>query len=501
MTRPAVTHMLPADGPPLFLPLGESGARSYRFKGGLVVNRSRFLSTLLVASVPAVSGCATGGGGGGGGSGDSDAYRESEYTRSAELFLTQAEMAGQLDKFQLALEAAMKEMANDPGNAVGYFQAARAQIGLEDYVAADTLLSKAVAMHPPYESEEKVYRETAWIAAFNAAVGMDDTNAVLELLQAAEMIFPGRRPEALRNMGVHYEALGRDDEAIAAFGAALEIIRGPRTAEMMEQDSVMAQSWLAQEAVLASSRAMLLSRQERYAEAADEYAAYLARFPGDVSALSQMAAQLAAGGNPDSAQAIYDGLLHGAGMGIRDYFNVGVGLYMAENYPRAAEAFRKVVDVSPQNRDALLNLTTALYQGEDWEACAPVGRRLLELDPYGANNHIMLARCLSETEQDLEAGGVIEQYEALDFLINSATLSPKAGGGGVVTAELTNRTLTPGTMITVLVHFSGADGAQVGTSSLRVAAPQMEETVEFTADYTSDEEIMGYYFLIVPPRS
>ena len=469
------------------------------------MNRSRFLSTLLVASVLSVSGCATGGGGEGGGGGGSDAYRESEYTRSAELFLTQAEVTRQIDKFQLALEAAMKEMANDPGNAVGYFQAARAQIGLEDYVAADTLLKKAVELHPAYEPEEKVYRETAWIAAFNEAVGLsetnNDTNMVLESLQAAEMIFPGQRPEALRNMGVLYEQLDRNDEAIEVFGASLAIIRSKRTEEMMERDSTIALSWLAQEGVLASSRAMLLSRQERYAEAADEYGAYLARHPGDVSALSQMAAQLAAGGNPDSAKAIYDGLLQGEGMGIRDYFNVGVGLYMAENYARAAEAFQMVVDVSPQNRDALLNLTTALYHGEDWEACAPVARQLVELDVYGADNYVMLARCLSEIGEDLEAGAFIEQYEALSFTVSSATLSPKADGGGSVTADLTNKTMNPGTMITVVVHFSGGDGAQVGTSSIRVRAPAKDETVSFTADIASDEEIMGYYFLIVPPRS
>lgn len=263
----------------------------------------------------------------------------------------------------------------------------------------------------------------------------------------------------------------------------------------------MAQSWLDQEGVLVSSRAMLLSRQERYAEAAAEYGTYLERYPGDISALSQMAAQLAAGGNADSAKAIYDGLLQGQGMGIRDYFNVGVGLYMAENYGRAAEAFRKVLEVSPQNRDALLNLTTALYQGEEWEACVPVGRQLVELDVYGADNYAMLARCLVATDDELEAGAILEQYKALRFTISSAALSPKAGGGASVTADLTNKTLEPGTRITVVVHFSGGDGAQVGTNSLRVEAPAKDETVSFTADIDSDEEIMGYYFLIVPPRS
>lgn len=303
------------------------------------------------------------------------------------------------------------------------------------------------------------------------------------------------------NMGIIYEQLGRDDEAIDALGAALAVIRGPHPQEMMARDSALAQGWLDQEALLTSSRAMLLSRQERHNEAADEYGVYLDKYPGDISALSQMAAQLAASGMADSAQAIYDNLLSGEQMGIRDYFNVGVGLYMADSFARAAEAFQKVVDVSPQNRDALLNLTTSLYQAEDWEACVPVARQLVELDPFGAENHPMLARCLSETDEGLAAGKVIEEYQALSFTIGAAALSPNAGGGASVTAQLTNKTLAPGTMITILVHFSGGDGATVGTSSLRVEAPAIEETVDFRADLTSDEEVMGYYFQIVPPRS
>lgn len=467
------------------------------------MNRSRFLATLLVASVPALSGCATGGGGGGGGGNDRDAYRESEHTRNAELYLTQAELAEQVDKFQLALDAAMTEIGNDPGNALGHFQAGRAQIGLRDYVAADSLLNKALALYPDYRPDVDIYRETAWIGAFNASTGLEmaDIEESLRLLNAAEMIFPRQRPEALMNMGVLYEQLGRNDEAIDAFGAALEIIRGPQTGEMMQRDSMLAQGWLNQEASLAPNRARLLSLQERYLEAANEYEAHLARHPGDISALSQMAAALAAGGMADSAQAIYDHLLAGEDMEIGDLFNIGVGLYLADDFVKAAEAFQKVVDVSRQNRDALLNLTTSLYQANEWAACAPAGLQLVDLDPYGGDNYVMLARCLSETGQEQEAGDIINAYENLAFTITSAALTPNVGGGGSVTANLTNKTLEPGTMITIVVHFNGGDGTTVGTSSLRVEAPGKDETTSFRADLTSDKNVVGYYFLVVPPRS
>ena len=471
------------------------------------MNRSWFVPTLLVASVAALSGCATGGGAAEEEGEVDSALRDTEYTRSAELFLTQGETLGTIDRFPQALEAAMSEISNDPGNAVGYFQAARAQIGLLNFVAADTLLEMALVLHPGYQEDVDYRRESAWIVAFNASIGFMDADSmegVLEVLESAEMIFPEKRPEALLNLGVTYSQLGRAEDAIEAFGAALEVLRGPRPDLYRQRgtpdDSAMVRSWLEEEQGMAFNRALLLGEQGRYGEAADEYQAYLERHPGHMSALSNMAASLSAAGMPDSAQAIYDGLLKGEGLGIREYFNIGVGLYLAEDFVRAAEAFREVVEKSPDNRDALLNLTTSLLEAGEYEECVPAARELVDLDGYDQGNYMFLARCLAETGDDMEAGRVVQAGQNLRFMISDAGLDLRAGGGGTVTATLTNKTLEPGTTITIRVHFSGDDGETVGTSSLRVEAPEQGAAEPFTAELASDEEVMGYYFQVIPPR-
>ena len=501
-------RMLPSDGHPKMDHFPSSptrGAAGHEANDSrrMVVNRSRFVPTVFVASVVVLSGCAMGGSKGEADNGDDTAIRETVNTRDAELYLTQAELSGPVDRFHQALQAAMAEVADDPENALGHYQAGRAQIGLQNFAAADRLFKRALELHPEYQAEVNFYREKGWISAFNASIGfqdLDSLEAVVEVLQDAEMIFPGRRPEAIINLAATYSTLGRIEESIEAFGAALEIIRGPRTREMMIRDSSMAKGWLEHEEGLAFNRAALMSNMGRYDEAADEYAALFARHPDNISALSNMAAALSAAGMPDSAQAIYDNLLEGEDLAIRDYFNIGVGLYTADEFTRAAQAFQAVVDVSPQNREALLNLTLSLHGAEEFETCVPVARDLVDLDQYNQDNYNMLARCLVGIEEDLEAGRVIEAGQALPFTIGDPKLEPRSGGGGTVTANLKNNALEPGAMITIRVHFNGEDGGTVDIANLRLEAPAQGETVSFEASITSDEAVMGFYFQIIPPR-
>lgn len=462
---------------------------------------------LLVASVVSLSGCATGGGGGAEETGSSSALRDTPNTRTASLRLIQAEEAGQVQYFPEALQHAMNEIADNPGSALGHYQAARAQAGMGNYAAADTLFKRAMELYPGYEGEISFHREKAWIASFNQSVPLSDagdTEGAVKALEAAEMIFPSRRPEALFNLGVNYSLLGRNDEAVDKLGAALEVLRGPRPLELLgsgqPSDSALVADWMALEEPITFNRARVLSGQGRHTEVAEEYQAFLERHPGHITARINMAVSLAAVGDTVGAQAIYDDLLGGDDLGLRAYFNVGVGLYQAQQAAKAAEAFQKVVDESPQNRDALLNLVVALYESGQYDGCVQFARELVDLDEYVQENYMMLARCLVVVEQDLEAGSVIEASEALSFTISQAGLEPLMGGGGVVTGVLTNNTLEPGAGITVRVHFNGEDGASVGTTTLRLEAPEQGESMSFRADFASAESVLGFYFQVIPPR-
>ena len=473
------------------------------------MNKSSIGLSLAVGTALTLSGCASGGGGGGGEEGNPP--RENDDTRSAELFLTQAETLGDPSRFQEALNAAMAAILDDSTNSLGYFQAGRAQIGLGDYVAADTLFETAVELYPGYEQDIRIERESAWIELFNAAIGPLDANENEEgirILQAAEVMFPVQRPEALINLAVTYNKVGRVDDAIDAFGTALSVIRGPR---MQEADSATAASWADSEMNVSFNRAMLLGQQERYDEAIGEYENFLEGNPGDVAALSSLASVLSEAGMPDSAQAIYDNLLSGEDLGMRELFNIGVGLYGAaseatdpaagqELFGRAAEAFRQVADVAPENRDALFNLAQSHYEAGNWNELIPVARELLDLDGYNPDSYTILAQGLVETDQSQEAVEVLQRREGLAFRLEQSTLTPRAAGGGSVSGQLVNNTLESGTVVTIRVHFNGDDGAEIGATDIRVTAPAQGSAELFRADFTSDENVLGYYYEIVSPR-
>ncbi|MCY4400084.1 MAG: tetratricopeptide repeat protein [Gemmatimonadetes bacterium] len=472
------------------------------------MNKSRFGLPLVTATVFVLSGCASGGGGGGGEEGNPP--RENDHTRTAELYLTQAQTLGAAERYQDALAAAFNSIMDDSTNALGYFQAARAQLGLGDYVAADTLFGAALELYPGYDQDVRVQRESTWIELFNQAIiplDAGDSEEGARLLEAAEMIFPARRPEALINLGVTYTNLGRTQDAVDAYGNALEIIRGPRMAEV---DSTTAADWASRELSVTFNRAQLLSEAERYDEAATEYERYLESYPGDVGALSSLATTLAQSGMADSAQAIYDNLLAGTGLGMREYFNIGVGLYGAASdmeepeeaktiFERAAEAFRQVAEVAPENRDALFNLAQSLVDAENWEELIPVARALLELDGQNPDSYTILAQGLVGTDQTQEAVQVLEAREALAFRLEGSTLQPQARGGASLVGTFVNNTLDAGTTVTIRVHFNGEDGAEVGASDIRVTAPEQGGAEPFRATLDSDESVMGYYFEVLSP--
>ena len=473
------------------------------------MNKSRFGLPLVAATVFVLSGCASGGGGGGGGE-DGNPPRENDHTRTAELYLTQAQTLGATERYQDALNSAVSSILEDSTNALGYFQAARAHLGLADYVAADSLFDVALELYPGYDQDVRIQRESTWIELFNQAIVPLDAGDSAEgarILEAAEMMFPAWRPEALINLGVTYTNLGRTQDAVDAYGRALDIIRGPRMAEV---DSATAVDWASRELSVTFNRAQLLSEAERYDEAAAEYERFLESNPGDVAALSSLATTLSQSGMADSAQAIYDNLLAGTGLGMREYFNIGVGLYGAaskneepdearEIFVRAAEAFRQVAEVAPENRDALFNLAQSLVDAENWDELIPVARDLLDLDDHNPDSYTILAQGLVGIDQTQEAVQVLEAREALPFLLEGSTLQPQARGGASLVGTLVNKTLDAGTTVTLRVHFNGEDGAEVGATDIRVTAPAEGGAEPFRADLDSDESVMGYYFEVLSP--
>ena len=475
----------------------------------------RFESALLAALAVLLAGCASGGGAGSGGGGaigvETARPRSDTHTNSAELHLLRATDAeNPAVAYQQALTAALNGILQNPNNPLAYLQAGRAHIGLGQYLAADSMLTRAEQLYPPYLEDTVIDRENGWINLFNATLeNPGDLDAGIQLLETAEVIFPRMRPEALINLGVTYGNLGRYDEAVDAYGTALEIIRGPRIEEV---DSATAAGWRQRGQSVTLNQATILTIAQRFDEAAAIYSGYLESYPGDVQALNGLATALASGGQTDSAQAVYNDLLEMDGLTIRDYLNIGVGLYTAAGsvdttvadprpvYRRAATAFQAVADIAPQNRDAVYNLAQSLFDAQAWEALLPVSEQLMELDPYNPQTYLLRAFALDRTGEEMVAIEVYARSDSLAFTMQGSRLEPRSAGGGTLFVDLTNNTLDPGTPVELRVHFNGADGAEIGTVDVRVDAPAQGEEQRLQADLSSDVFVVGYYIEVLSPR-
>jgi tetratricopeptide (TPR) repeat protein len=426
--------------------------------------------------------------------------RDDEFTRSATLFLTQAQGAendaAAQERYGQALDAAMNAIAADPGNPTAYMLAGQAQVGVGDYVAADTLLTKAVSIYPVYELEADGVRETAWVEAYNEAIQAStagDTQGSIDAFEKANLIFRGR-PEAMLNLGASYSQVGEFAKAAGYFQMVVDLVDGT---DLVTADSARVEGWedMANQASL--YKGQVLAQGEMYTESQEAYRAYLARNPTDVSAMSALAMVTMASGDTLAAEQMYQDMMNQPDLSPRDLYDIGVGLFQSEDYAESASAFGRVLEIAPMHRDALFNRVTALYQADEWDAVLADGESLIGLDPNNPLAYQYVAFAYAQ-KGDTDTGIQFqERGEALSFTVENTQIQPFSGGGGSMTGQLTNNSVAAGTPIVLTIHFLGMDGTEAGSVDVTVIAPEAGMAEVFRAELDSDQDLLGFYYTVV----
>jgi tetratricopeptide (TPR) repeat protein len=427
--------------------------------------------------------------------------RDNTHTRSADLYLTQAQTAATDEdaeqRFQQALDAAHAGIEQDPENPKSYFQAAQASVGLNMFAAADSMFTKAEELHPRYILETEPWREQGWVNAYNAAIdplNAGDLERAAELFQFANDLYSAR-PEAFLQLGSLYARLDKLPEAAAAFGEARELLEESRVLQM--EDPELAEVWKQHWEIANTGLAQILSFSERWDEAADLYGEMLKEDPENVQILGALAGVLTELDQADSVQVLYRNLLSRSDLGERDLFNAGVGLYQIGEYDRAAEAFRTAAGMNPFNRDARMNLAQTLHIAEEYEALIPAARELLEADPLNGLAWIFLTRAYSEMDRTEEANAVFLQYQDIGYELENLRLDSEPQGGARITGQLKNNSAQPGTMVMLRFHFGGEEGQEVGTLDVQVEVPEVEALQFFQGRFSSPHSVTGYRYEVV----
>ena len=457
-------------------------------------------SVAVVAATLLATACASGGGGSSSSADEGNRPRETSFTQTAQLFLVQAQQTETPEpaRFQQVLDAANQAIDEDSLNPLAYRLAAEANLGLGNYELADEQLNHAVELYPEYGAELGIVRENAWVMAYNQAIPPlqdGDLETAKMHFEQANAIYKGR-PEAMLQLASLNERTGDSEGALAAYQEVVDLTTGPRYAQ---QDSATQVDWQEQEEIAAFNLAQGYARLERYDDALAAYEAYLERNPGNITAVSNMAGTLAQMGMADSANAVYSNLMDRPGMGARELFVVGIGLYNAENYSRAAQAFKASLDMNNMSRDAAFNYAQSLFLAEEFDDLEAAGRHLIELDPNNPNGYLLAGQGLLNMDQTEEALEISNISEELAFEVVQPTLQPVQGGGANLSGAIKNNTLDEGTTITLRFHFTTDEGIEAGTQEVTVQAPAADAEVAWQTQMSGSENVIGFWYEVVRP--
>jgi tetratricopeptide (TPR) repeat protein len=493
--------------------------------------RNRGSGLILALAAVVLSACATVGNGEPGAAGERP--RDDAETRAASMALAQAALA-QGDEarryYEEAVAAALRAIERDPQNPRAYLLAGQAAIGAEQWVKADTMLARAESLHPRFADQIVAEREEGWVLAYNLgaeAMNAGDFQRSLAYFGGADRLYQ-LRPEARLALAVIHTREGDTEAAIRAYRGALEILeRG--APEFYEAEQL--EAWAEDHQVATFNLANMLAQTGQFGEAAELLGRYLDR-AADLDTATRMQAMtaratfLGQAGRTEEAEALYAELMAAGALGANEYFQIGIGLFNAGEYVRAAEAFATAAELNPVSRDAYLNLVQALYTAaldlEDEPQTADRDRqirehytRLLEaadevsrFDPLNRNLlsfRLRALRGLADISPAAEAERlaqrsqeVFRQYQQQAYEVSDISMQFQDGNHVQLRGLLTNLTGTPGQEVALRFTLLDRDGSTLTTATANVTVPAVEESTQFSATaQVSQERLAGWRYELV----
>lgn len=436
--------------------------------------------------------------------------RNNDMTRSSARALEDAALAetpqAATALYQQAADAANEAIAADITNPLPYFQAGLAYIGLQDYGRAASMLDRAEELRPVYTLQTERTREQVWISIYQQAAPMvndGDYPGAIALLEQADLIYDGR-VEVKLTLGRLYVALSRWDEGISILESAMTIINSPRIDEM---DPETAADWRDQASGVPVDIAQAQIGAGYLEEAAASLEALIVTEPNNTSYLNTLASVYVRMEQPERANEVYDRLMAIPGLEGTDLYNIGVGLYQSSDYAAAGAAFAQAAEASVNDRDAL-EMWARSYQiayspTEDaetptaiLESLAEAAGRWAELDPNNTNAYLVQAQTANRLDDEEGARAGIAAAEGLEFTIDNLQIQRSQSGGGLIVGGLTNKTLAPGTTITLNFTAYDAEGMAIGSEAVRIQAPAVGAASAIRVEISTDDKIHGYGYTV-----
>ena len=407
-------------------------------------------------------------------------------TRSAEvefgLASSRNDTRSPEERYVRALEKLEPNWELDDPPSYSYLLAAKASLGLFDFVGADSMLTTLVGVEPGCADQVATIRFSSWVTQYNAGITQmqaDNQDVALERFETANLI--NRDARSLAYAGSIYQTRGETEVAATRYEAALE---AGGSDDIVRTASIN----------LAGIRKMAGDDVGALAI----YSEYAAAYPEDILGRLNFAIALMDSERGEEAQAIFADLLTRDDLSFGQWSQVGIGLYRSQSFEQAAVAFEKAHVLNPQNKETLENLANSHYQVENYESLMPFARQLVEAYPLERVNYNLLANSLRELGDSDATLAVLEARDGMSIEFLSSRFSPVGPTTYSVDGQVMNRGGAVGSTYSVTVTFLDEEGAESLTEALELTLPAEGEIAAFSLQVESETPLVGFRYAVSP---
>lgn len=374
-----------------------------------------------------------------------------------------------------ALEEPLAEGTDDPA---AYVLAAQAHIGIGEYEEADQHLDRFEELAPECGEAARNTRYNAWATAYNdgiQAYQSGDEETALQNFQAANLIHDD--PRSYNNAALLYHQRGETERAVELWREAMQA-NGDEEQVRSAVDNL----------------AEVYRAEERPEEAVEVYETYLEEHPDDVVIRIRYASALRDVGRTDEATQIFQEIMGREDLTEGQWNQVGIGLFDAENYEEAREAFQKGREVNPFAKDLMENLISASIQADQPGTVSSLADTLVSWYPYDNSSHQLKAHVLSRMGQGQQAMQALQAGEDTPVVFQEIQMARTGENTWTVRGVLAAREQGGGQQMTIPFEFLGEGGEVVQTEEVTVQAPPAGQSTTVELQVSSQQPIAGFRY-------
>jgi tetratricopeptide (TPR) repeat protein len=409
--------------------------------------------------------------------------------------LEKSDLGQKRNLFRQARDNSLNAITNSgqSGSPAAWYYYGRASLALGDIPAADSALHKAEQLAPACGVSIRLTRRDAVITLIGAAQTFQQAgnhDSAMVLLRAAGQTDPSR-PNAWYGLANSFAAKGQADSArTKEFTDSARVYFG-RAMDATADTGTSARNI---RAAAAFQLGVIGYNSRDYQLAVKGFSGALTLKPDDADARRNLVTSLRQAGMADSAAKI-EALMLQAGAGTAEGLTtaqlaeIGVARYNAEDFAGAVAVFTKILEVEPNNRDALYNTTQSYRRLNNADKQLEYGQKLRAVEPLSFEAQQLIAQAYQAKKDQANLLKAFEILTAQTVDVEVAFTPTATGATAVLKAKGreardANDRVIRAAPIALVVEFLDKAGAVVATAETTIPALAKDATQELTVTGT-----------------